>query len=275
MAVEIMAWNVLDAFSDESRAKGVLQVVQEQHPDAAVFSEAWREDKDHLIDDVLEDLDGNGYTVTHGLYADDDGRQDRHGIIGIVRNEVVADNKPQIVSLGSRNAVHMPLLNMTGNNTETILDFFGVHLDDRSEQRRLAQVERLIAATEFSGKIAIGGDLNAMHRADPLARTLRMVRPIVQRMPTIAPRPDFKPPRLKRIGSLASRLTDMATGTTLQQLESAGFVDADTSHQPTKGPFNLDHILLKGLVAFSQRTHEKSHLSDHRAVSALVGVRSS
>lgn len=268
MAVEVMAWNVLDAFSDESRARGVLQVVQEQRPDAAVFSEAWREGKDGLLDNVLDDLDRNGYAVAHGLYEDNDGRQDRHGIIGIVRSELVADQKPQLVSLGSRNAVHVPVVSTAG--TETVFDFFGAHLDDRSEQRRLAQAERLIAAADFSGRVVVGGDLNAMHRTDPRAKALRAVRPIARRMPTVEPRPDFKPPKLKRIGSLASRLTDMATGTTLERFEDAGFEDADSRRQPTKGPFNIDHILIKGLVSFDQRTHDKSPLSDHRAISTSV-----
>jgi endonuclease/exonuclease/phosphatase (EEP) superfamily protein YafD len=269
MAVEVMAWNVLDAFSDESRARGVLQVVQEQRPDAAVFSEAWREGKDELLDDVLDALNRSGYTVAHGLYEDNDGRQDRHGIIGIVRSELVADQKPQLVSLGSRNAVHVPVVNTAGD-TETVFDFFGAHLDDRSERRRLSQAERLIATADFSGRVVVGGDLNAMHRSDPRAKALRVVRPIARRMPTVDPRPDFKPPKLKRIGSLASRLTDMATGTTLERFEEAGFEDTDTRHQPTKGPFNLDYILVKGLVAFGQRTHDKSPLSDHRAISTSV-----
>jgi hypothetical protein len=272
MAVEVMAWNVLGAFSDESRAKGILQAIQEQRPGTAVFSEAYREDKDHLLDNVLEELDRNGYTTVYGLYEDDDGRQDRHGIIGIVRNEIMANDKPQIISLGSRNAVRMPLLHSAAN-AERVVDFFGVHLDDRSEQRRLAQAERLIAVAKFSGQAVIGGDLNAMHRTDSLARALRMVHPVAKRMPTVEPRPDFRPPKLKRIGSLASRLTDMATGTTLQQLESAGFEDADRSHQPTKGPFNLDHILVKGLVASGYHAHAKTPLSDHRAISATLDVR--
>jgi len=269
MAVEIMAWNVLDAFSDESRGRGVLQVVQEQRPDAAVFSEAWREGKDELLDNVLDDLGRSGYTVAHGLYEDNDGRQDRHGIMGIVRSELVADQKPQLVSLGSRNAVHVPVVNPASGG-ETVFDFFGVHLDDRSEQRRLAQAERLIAAADFSGRVVVGGDLNAMHRTDPRAKALRLVRPIARCMPTVDPRPDFKPPKLKRIGSLASRLTEMATGTTLGRFEEAGFEDTDARRQPTRGPFNIDHILIRGLVAFGQRTHDKSPLSDHRAVSVSV-----
>lgn len=269
MAVEVMAWNVLDAFSDENRARGILQVVQEQRPDTAIFSEAWREGKDKLLDNVLDDLDRGGYTVAYGLYEDNDGRQDRHGIIGIVRSELVADQKPQLISLGSRNAVHMPVVNRATGG-ETVCDFFGVHLDDRSEQRRLDQAIRLIAVAHFSGQVVVGGDLNAMHRADPRAKALRFVRPIAKRMPTVEPRPDFKPPKLKRIGSLASRLTDMATGTTLGLFEEAGFRDTDMHRKPTKGPFNIDHILVRGVAAFGQRTHDENPLSDHRAVSVRL-----
>ncbi|HSX32563.1 MAG TPA: endonuclease/exonuclease/phosphatase family protein [Candidatus Saccharimonadales bacterium] len=270
MAVEVMAWNVLDAFSDEQRARGVLKVVaEERRPDAALFSEAWREGKDGLLDKVFEDLDRNGYVVTHGLYQDNDGRQDRHGIVGIVRKERVADQRPQLISLSSRNAVHMPLVS-ADHGTETVVDFFGAHLDDRLEGRRLAQAVRLIRVAEFSSHALIGGDFNAMQRGDPSAKALRFVRPIARRMPTVEPRPDFKPPKLKRIGSLASRLTDMATGTTMQRFEEAGFRDTDPKNRPTKGPFMLDHIVTRGLEVIGQETHAKSPLSDHRAISALV-----
>jgi len=266
---EVMAWNVLDAFSDENRAQGILEVVEEQQPDVAVFLEAWREDKAHPLEYALEELEAKGYATLHGLYDDNDGRQDRHGILGIVRRDNLADRQPQLVSLGSRNAVHIPFVD---ESTEQVIDFFGTHLDDRTEERRMGQANRLIAAAEFSGRVVIGGDFNALYRDDSRAKMLRIIKPLAQRMPTVEPRPDFKPPKLKRIGSLASRLTDMATGTTMEQFVGADFEDTDPKRQPTKGPFMLDHIVVRGVTVNSQQTLEKSPLSDHRAVSASVRV---
>lgn len=270
MAVEVMAWNVLDAFSDPGRARGVLEVVQADRPDVAVFSEAWRESEDHLVDGLLGDLSDIGYTAVHGLYDDNDGRLDRHGILGIVRNELVADQKPQLISLGSRNAAHIPFIDEASGAE---IDFFGAHLDDRSEKRRLAQASQLVARAGLSERAVIGGDFNAMYRNDRLAKVLRPLGSIAQRLPTVDPRPDFKPPKLQRFGSLASRLTAMATGTTMQQFEAAGFEDADPERQPTKGPFALDHIVVRGLEVTEQRTHPKSPLSDHRALSVHVAAR--
>lgn len=60
------------------------------------------------MDDVLADFAHVGYAVAHGLYEDDDGRQDRHGMVGIVRNKVLTDRQPSVMSLGSRNAVYLP-----------------------------------------------------------------------------------------------------------------------------------------------------------------------
>lgn len=60
----------------------------------------------------------------------------------------------------------------------------------------------------------------------------------------------------------------MAIGTTLERFENAGFNDADPSRQPTKGPFNIDHIVYRGLAVVAQSTHSKNFLSDHCGVSA-------
>jgi endonuclease/exonuclease/phosphatase family metal-dependent hydrolase len=278
MAVEIMAWNVLDALSDEQRARGVLREIGKQRPGAVVLSEAYREGKEQFLDDVVQEMDASGYHTVYGLYEDDDGREDRHGIMGLMRKDSAAAAQPKIISLVTRNAVHLPLLD-TERSTETVIDFYGVHLDDRNEQRRMAQAEWLIGAAGLNSRVVIGGDMNALHHDDMRAKALRAIRPIAKRMPSVEPRPDYTPPKLKRIGSLASRLTDMATGSTLQLFEAAGFDDVDPDRQPTKGPFNLDHILVKGpLVYFNQHTHarppvsdqNKAPLSDHRAISVSV-----
>jgi len=91
MAIDVLAWNVLDAFSDEQRARGVLDVTLQQRPDVAVFSEAWREGQEGLLDNVYGHLDKAGYSIAGGLYEDDDGREDRHGILAIVRRVVMGD----------------------------------------------------------------------------------------------------------------------------------------------------------------------------------------
>lgn len=268
MAVEVMAWNVLDAFSDEARARGVLAVVARQRPDAAVFSEAYAEGKETLLDDVLDELTGHGYAVVHGTYDDTDGRQDRHGIIGIVRNKILTSQKPTLVNLDGRQAVRIPLADPESGEEN---DFIGVHLDDRSESGRLKQTTALLGLV--GEKAIIGGDFNALYKEDKTARVLRAARPIAKLLPAVDPRPDFRPPKLKRLGSLAGRLTDMAQGTTMQEFEAAGFQDADPSHQPTKGPVCIDHIVYRGMRLLSQRTHPASNMSDHRAVGAELAYQ--
>lgn len=266
MALEVAAWNVLDAFSDARRAVRVLRAVQRWRPDAAVLLEAWRDDRyTSLLDGVLEDFGNSGYDVVHSLYGDA-GRPYQHGIIGIVRREVAA--APQIVSLGSRNAVRMSLPDASGG---VPVEFLGVHLDDRSEQERLRQVERLIEMVKPCSRVVVGGDFNAMHGADWRAQALRAVRPLAQHMQPAEHHHHWTPPQLQRIGSLAARLTGMAAGTTLQQLEAAGFTDTSTERPPTKGPFNLDHILVRGVQGFELRVDSvPPSLSDHRPVGALI-----
>jgi len=272
VSIEVMALHVQDAFSDETRAQTVLDVVTLRRPDAAVFAEAWHDGRDQLLDDVLDTFTERGYATVHSLYDDDDGRQDRHGIIGIVRNRILTDQVPHVVRLGSRNAVYLPLANPESGVTT---DLFGIHLDDRSEARRLGQTDALLGTVVDPDRPTIvAGKFNAMYPSDPRAIVARALRPLARRLPTADPRPDVRPPRLKRIGSLAERTTAMAAGTTMQRFITADFIDADPAHQPTKGPFNLDHILYRGLVTAVGHKKNEILFKDQRTVRAVFDMHS-
>ena len=138
MSVEIMSWNIADAFSEEERARKVLRVVGAAKPTVGVFPEAWQEGQESLLDLVEEDLDKQGYRVTRALYEDDVKRRDRHGILGIVQEEASSDRFSHAVRLAGRNALRLTVVDP---ETENELDCWGVHYDDRSPRHRHAQAE--------------------------------------------------------------------------------------------------------------------------------------
>jgi hypothetical protein len=152
-----------------------------------------------------------------------------------------------------------------------------VHLDERSEKRRMRQVEDLIThvACEPLRTIVLG-DFNAVW-PEGYAKVLAsgFVRTIIRYLP------------MRRLRSVCRRFADMAHGTTLTALaRAADLREADRLHVPTATPrtryttllrgirlAQLDHILLTpGLVATDFDVAEGSG-SGHRAISATIHVR--
>lgn len=268
MALEVMSWNIRDGLSNEAMADTVIAHIETAMPDVLVLAEAYRENKQPTMGEKLHILGDLGYCAIAAPYADDDGRADRHYLVGCARDELV--ESAEALSLGTRNALYLQVVDPA---SDKLIDTFLTHLDDRRESRRLAQAQHLLAAIDPEAPAIIAGDMNAMHSDDPRARLLRMARPLAKRLPTIEPRPDYKYPKLKRMGSLASRLTDMATGTTLAAFEAAGFADANTQHLPTRGPVTIDYIMARDLLVNNDSfvVHDQTEVSDHRAISAVVG----
>ena len=269
MAIEVRGWNILDGFSDSQRGPEILDVINWREPTVAVFPEAWQESKPELLGDVEAKL-ASKYVVIRTLYDDTDGREDRHGLLGIVRKDCQdADIEPSIVSLGSRNAVRLPVIDP---DTKTRCDVFGIHFDDRTEERRIGQASALCTIIDRGKPTVVVGDFNSMHYEDVRARVLRGLGPMARRIPSIDPSPEANPPKLKRIGSLAQRLTGMATGTTLQIMKDAGFVDVDQRHRATKGFVQLDRVMVSGAEVVIQGLYRGSRrLSDHNAIVAHLG----
>jgi endonuclease/exonuclease/phosphatase family metal-dependent hydrolase len=152
----------------------------------------------------------------------------------------------------------------------------GIHLDDRSEKLRLAQVEDVAEYVSLDQRpTVLMGDFNAMYPVG-IAKGLRsglfkmMARGIL----------------FSRLRSLVLRLSDMATGTTLERLcASARLREADLRHQPTmtlktRGFLwlpsirivQLDHILYSREVQLNDFVVAGDGGADHRAITATIEV---
>lgn len=257
--LEIVSWNLRDQINDPALQRSVLDVA----PDIAVFPEARSEDT-ALEQATWQRFENAGYTVYDHAYQDDDGRKDRHALVVAVKPELV--RVANSVRLVSRSAIRLTL--------HGGVDFMGVHLDDRHEGRRLGQAAMAIRYLGESAMVA--GDFNAMYPDVGQARLLRTVRPFAKLLPAKDPVPGEKTPKLQRLGSLSQRLTDMASGTTMELFRHADFRDADPTHSPTmkKGPIaaQLDHILYRGDTAVSESTvvEDADGLSDHKRIRAVL-----
>jgi len=155
-----------------------------------------------------------------------------------------------------------------------LLRIIGVHLDDRSEETRVAQVRALaLVVCRSPLPTVVMGDFNAMHGEDiwpskflrtQLVRTLAHVV-----MPDIS-----------------LRAVNMARGEALSLLESAtDLVDADPRHQPTTTPkmrgrewmpsirlMQIDHIFTSSNLTVEDFSIAPDNGADHRAISARLSL---
>jgi endonuclease/exonuclease/phosphatase family metal-dependent hydrolase len=262
--LEIVSWNLEDKLNDPHLQTSILEV----EPDIAVFPEAHPENT--VLDAATTARFHNaGYDVYDKDYDDDDGRKDRHSLVVIAKPELVRAADP--VYLVGRHAIRLTMHDGS--------EFMGVHLDDRRERRRLAQAA---TAVRSLGETAIvAGDLNATYREGKWPRVLRALKPFTYLLPASEPDPEREGSlgyKLGRPGSLAQRLTGMASGKTMESFRAANFIDADRKHVPTKtlGPIGvqIDHILYRGRVALERQTSVESvgNTSDHSRLRATLRV---
>lgn len=274
MSIHISAWNLCDGFTNpEANRVGIEDHILRAESDIAVFPEA-RAKEAQLADTTVNRFESEGYAIYDTDYDDADDRKDRHGLVVIARPELVRTNR--IVTLAGRNAIMLSLQDGS--------EFLGVHLVDRTvlpggvksiggERQRVAQLKD--AMDLLVEEAAIAGDFNATHQAGFMPRSLRAAKPIANLLPSSDPNPDSKIPPLERIGSLAQRLTNMASGDALNVIIEHGFVDAAASNKPTmtKGPIRvqLDHIMVRSLEVIEPTTVVPvEDLSDHRQITATL-----
>ncbi|MEO7397248.1 MAG: endonuclease/exonuclease/phosphatase family protein, partial [Ilumatobacteraceae bacterium] len=252
---QIVAWNIKNQLGDPEKHLDAINAVMPDNPDdwpdVAIFSKAYEEiDTEfstvHKTQEIFVDF---GYQVVHGLYDDTDGRRDRHGIMAISR----LAGEVGLVSLGSRNAVK---ITATDKTTGTDFNVFGIHLDDRSEEQRLRQIDTLLRELVDPDKpTVIAGDLNAMHGDDTRAMLLRLIGKPAGLVKPIEPQDFAELSGAKRMRKLPARMASIAVwlsliaeGSVMRLLEDADFVDTDPAHSPTmsaKRPIaQLDHIMV-------------------------------
>ena len=180
--VKLLAWNICDGFSDMQRAEGIVNIIEDQQPDVAFFSEAYKEGDEEHLEAVLDRFRILGYAALHEYYNDDDGRRDRHGLLAISRVGGLA-----VQRMRSRNGAHIVAHD---EETGSSINIYGVHLDDRRERGRLWQTHTLreqIENTESKNENIIMGDFNAMHGDDSRARLFRRLKSIWELVPSVEP----------------------------------------------------------------------------------------
>jgi endonuclease/exonuclease/phosphatase family metal-dependent hydrolase len=161
--------------------------------------------------------------------------------------------------------------------TDHLVRIIATHLDDRSEERRLAQIEDAIAFINSSNlPTVMMGDFNAMHN-DKWSRLISSK--VVKSLSMLIPHEGAQ--------GLALRLTEMATGVTLGELEKrTGLRDIDSSHSPTTTPklygiewmpsirmAQIDHIFVSPEIRAVNFKIAKDGGSDHRAISADITIK--
>jgi endonuclease/exonuclease/phosphatase family metal-dependent hydrolase len=276
--IKIASWNICNGLSNPAAMPAVVERIKGLEADIVALPEAFSTTETdslsgsqvELLSEVQEKLKGAGYETLGTPYRDVDGRKDRHAFIMLHRRE---DAEMHRVDLGSRIVIGARI-------AELSLAVTGLHLDDRHEVSRLEQASNLVGSLNNNDHNVLMGDFNAMHRHDRRAQVLRLARPIAHLLPSVDPgeqAPNLA--KFRRLGSLSQRLTEMATGATLDYLASEGYEDTDPQMRPTMGPVQLDHILSNFgnlhqghyLSIGNHAVHEVPKTeSDHHAISAVI-----
>jgi len=278
MALKILAQNALDAFSEPDRIDEFVALVARHKPDVAVFPEAYDADRQTTVPAVVKRFTELGYQVTNGDYADADERTDRHGFMVLTRQELVVPKRPaQLVCVAGRNMAEAWVQDPV---TKQAVHFIGVHMNDRSEVMRQAELDELLHLADVTKPTVIAGDFNALHRQDArgvVVQSARFIDRLVRLRLVPAPEPVTTAHPKKNVGfygSLAKRLTDMATGKTMKRLLAAGFTDADSLHSPTfparKPLVQLDHVMVTPHFTVGSPALLPRNSSDHLGLLAVL-----
>lgn len=258
MAFKVASFNVLTpGFGDLRKVAPLVECTEQIDADVIVFPEGYRAEE--YSSEALEmteiALKSLGYQVAMHAYDDKNGRPDRHGLVYASR----LNGNVDFEYTGERRSAHALVIDPA---TLTPVNFWGVHLDDRSEMKRLEAVEDIDDVAECS---IVAGDFNAMSgrfRAERLLG-LRAVGLMANQIPQA------------RARSIVARLHEMASGETIQALEAKGLREAGQAPTfPFRCPsVQLDHIMVSddlGTWDFKASSHKQKDVSDHRSVSCTV-----
>lgn len=260
MSVRVATWNVKNSFEYPDNVR-LYDHAMRMDADVLVFQEAY-EDDNHHAHELRERFYHHGYAVQHMPYEPASSEIANHRFVLLARPEQRIKNAAR---LGVLNAVQLELIDP---DTEGHAQAMGVHFDSHSEANRLAQVDALAEHDFTDGPRILLGDLNSIVAGSLWARILRSrgARAAAERMPS---------PRAR---SIATRLSEMALGTTLQKL-----ADDYDLHDVTKRPritwptpvsfVALDHILTSpDITVDNVAVQPPTRLSDHRALLADLTI---
>ncbi|MDK2899342.1 MAG: hypothetical protein PWQ10_529 [Patescibacteria group bacterium] len=275
MNIKVASWNIekrLENFNSKRRGNSaqIIEMINLIDADIIVLPEA--HDKSSLDNLRTKDqLNNMGYYIYNMPYDDS------------TNPELSANNKHLSLLLLTRLKVIDIKIVKLGNFRNTIIATFdcdnekrfkvvGVHLDDKSEETRVKQINdlsKIINQTNIPTLIM--GDFNAMHGEDLWPAKFLQSKFIKKLAKLIWP-------------SVFIRTTEMAIGNTLKILEdNTNLIDIDKSHRPTTTPkmsghewlpslrlIQIDHIFTSKDIKSKNFHIYKNGGSDHRAISANV-----
>lgn len=272
MSVSIGAENLSEALGRKDYVKLAVESLLFRDLDVHVLTDAYsvQNPEHHAVKGsdynyvvmAEERLNSEGYTLLEMPYGEaDDWHHDRS--IAIVSRLAIEDE--QGVPIGHRFGLRVVVADPDTNVPLTVV---GMHGDDRSEERRLAQVEGLETVIDRDNMLptVLAGDLNMLQRNDPKARLVRSLgfRAAGHLLPT---------PYMR---SQARRLSEMGQGEAFSQLtQRFGLTETAPKRFPTKGWFQLDHILISSgvtLESFTIERRPRPWYTDHNAISAVVSA---
>jgi endonuclease/exonuclease/phosphatase family metal-dependent hydrolase len=247
----VIAFNINDNLNKkEVELKRVLQKQIDKHrnhPTLMTLAEAYRPGE---VDDAFVYRFGRyiGQIATSTPYETSDNRRDDHVLVTSY-DELLMAEPPQItrVRLATRNAIRMVINNSRlGNN----LSFFGLHLDDRSEESRLDQVDALLSIIDPNDRTIVAGDFNSMNRETAAAQIALKLGELGARWRPESIDPNVETGKRTLVAKLYG-VSEMAVGAPMRRLTDAGFEDSDNSYFPSStinivpgrlGP-RIDHVL--------------------------------
>jgi hypothetical protein len=249
--MKIASWNLARGLSDAEKAGKIYEGLDRIDADLIFLPESFDIAGRPIDTDFATRL---GYKALATEYEDEEPHPSvRQHIVGLIRVEAHLE----VARLNTRNAITASF-DIEGKSVSVT----GAHFDDRREDIRTGMAGAFLEGRSPNTANALIGDLNSMHGNDLRARAL--ASPFARER-AVALKND-------RVRSLATRLTDMASGDTMRLLHTGGMKDADSSHGPTMlmgglAIVQLDHFMHDNALRVDSFQATRLKGSDHMAIS--------
>lgn len=271
MKATIAAWNIQEGLAIPARSRQLVEGIKQLDADVITLSDAyWPGNPLHtldmaLVEEAKADLDAEGYSTFELAYEDDNDPYPSRYMLGLAR---VACRQSG-VNLDGRNALAISVV-PDRQTSEKELQVYGVHLDDRSESRRVAQAYAILNEFDTYAAQAVIGDFNSLNKTTISARIIGSTLGTLDSADHISRRvPD-------RIRAVASKLGGMASGTTLDVVRAAGLQETDDKPSgtfPSRFPLlQLDRCMVTPGIEVHQQRQPHRAGSDHRAIKVSLTV---
>lgn len=252
--MRVASWNLARGLSEANKVKTIYEGIDRLDADLIFLPEAFDKSGQPIDPDFATDL---GYKAISTEYEDTEKHpSEEQYLVALSRVAALLE----ATRLNSRNAI-AAVFNMEGEAVSVT----GAHFDDRREEIRSGMVEAFLVDRNPNVANALIGDLNSMHGDDLRARILS----------SSLARARARALKNDRARSLATRLTDMASGDVMYRLEHEGFRDADPRHCPTMlmggiAVVQLDHLMHDDKLRVTSFSSKRLNGSDHKAISGKL-----